>query len=151
MGLNYYNKTVENTLKDLETSFSGLTTAQVLSRREKFGSNELSEEKKKSVIQVFFEQFKDLLVIILIVAAIISAISGNRESTAVIIVVLILNAVLGTVQYFKAEKSLDSLKAMSSPTAKVLRDGKKVEINSAEIVPGDIVFLEAGDMVVADG
>lgn len=151
MGLNYYNKTVENTLKDLETSFSGLTTAQVLSRREEFGSNELSEEKKKSVIQVFFEQFKDLLVIILIVAAIISAISGNRESTAVIIVVLILNAVLGTVQYFKAEKSLNSLKAMSSPTAKVLRDGKKVEINSAEIVPGDIVFLEAGDMVVADG
>lgn len=151
MGLNYYNKTVENVLKDLDTSFSGLTTAQVASKREKYGNNELSEEKKKGVIQVFLEQFKDLLVIILIVAAIISAISGNKESTAVIIVVLVLNAILGTVQYFKAEKSLDSLKAMSSPTAKVLRDGKKTEIHSEEIVPGDIVFLEAGDMVVADG
>lgn len=100
---------------------------------------------------MFLEQFKDLLVIILIVAAIISMVSGNVESTVVIFVVIILNAVLGTVQYVKAEKSLDSLKALSAPHAKVLRDGVKTEILSKEVVPGDILLLEAGDMVVADG
>ena len=100
---------------------------------------------------MFLEQFKDLLVVILIVAAIISMLSGQGESTIVIFAVLILNAILGTVQYFKAEKSLESLKAMSSPTAKVLRGGAKVEVPSKEVVPGDIVFLEAGDLVVADG
>ena len=91
------------------------------------------------------------MVVILIVAAIISMLSGQGESTIVIFAVLILNAILGTVQYFKAEKSLESLKAMSSPTAKVLRGGAKVEVPSKEVVPGDIVFLEAGDLVVADG
>ncbi len=87
----------------------------------------------------------------MILAAVISMLSGQGESTIVIFAVLILNAILGTVQYFKAEKSLESLKAMSSPAAKVLRDGAKVEVPSKEIVPGDIVFLEAGDLVVADG
>ena len=100
---------------------------------------------------MFLEQFKDLLVIILMIAAVISALSSNVESTIVIFAVLILNAVLGTVQYVKAEKSLESLKAMSSPYAKVLRGGAKLQVPSAEIVPGDIVLLEAGDMVVADG
>lgn len=100
---------------------------------------------------VFLEQFKDLLVIILIIAAIISMLSSNIESTIVIFAVLILNAILGTVQHFKAEKSLESLKAMSSPTAKVIRDNTKTIIPSAQLVPGDIVELEAGDMVVADG
>ena len=100
---------------------------------------------------VFLEQFEDLLVIILIIAAIISMLSSNIESTIVIFAVLILNAILGTVQHFKAEKSLESLKAMSSPTAKVIRDNTKTIIPSAQLVPGDIVELEAGDMVVADG
>ena len=120
-------------------------------RAEQYGPNKLSEGKKKSTLQVFLEQFKDLLVIILIIAALISAVSENVESTIVIFAVLILNAILGTVQYVKAEKSLESLKAMSSPTAKVLRGGARVEIPSADVVPGDIVLLEAGDMVVADG
>lgn len=151
MGNNYFNLSVNDTVKSLESSVEGLSSQQVEERLEKHGKNQLAEGKKKSVLQVFLGQFKDLLVIILIVAAVISAISGNMESTIVIIVVLILNAVLGTIQYFKAEKSLESLKAMSSPTAKVLRDGKKIEVPSAEIVPGDIVLLEAGDMVVADG
>ena len=100
---------------------------------------------------VFLEQFRDLLVVILMAAAVISALSKNVESTIVIFAVLILNAILGTVQYVKAEKSLESLKAMSAPTAKVLRDGVRVEIPSYAVVPGDIVLLEAGDMVVADG
>lgn len=111
----------------------------------------MTEGKKKGVVRIFLEQFKDLLVLILIIAAVVSLLSGHGESTFVIFAVILLNAVLGTVQYFKAEKSLASLKAMSSPSAKVLRGGVKLEIPSREVVPGDIVLLEAGDLVVADG
>lgn len=147
----FFNRSVEEVLQEQESSSGGLSNAQAADRLKKYGPNALVEGKKKGVLQVFLEQFKDLLVVILIVAAIISMLSGQGESTIVIFAVLILNAVLGTVQYFKAEKSLESLKAMSSPTAKVLRGGAKVEVPSKEVVPGDIVFLEAGDLVVADG
>ena len=129
----------------------GLSGAEAESRLEKYGPNALSEGKKKSVLQVFLEQFKDLMVMILIVAALISLATGEAESTIVIFAVLILNAVLGTVQHFKAEKSLESLKAMSAPSAKVIRDGVRTTVPSPQVVPGDIVELEAGDMVVADG
>ena len=147
----YYKQTPQQALETQNTSANGLSGQEAQARAQQFGPNQLAEGEKKGVLQVFAEQFKDLLVIILIIAALISAASGNLESTIVIIAVLILNAILGTVQYFKAEKSLESLKAMSSPTAKVLRDGKRMEIPSTQIVPGDIVLLEAGDMVVADG
>ena len=93
----------------------------------------------------------DLLVIILIIAAVISLISKNAESTIVILTVIVLNAILGTVQHKKAEKSLESLKSLSAPSAKVLRDGQKIELPSIQIVPGDILILEAGDLIVADG
>ena len=115
------------------------------------GENVLKEGKRKSTLQVFFEQFCDLLVVILIIAALISMVSGNVESTIVIIAVIVLNAILGTVQHAKAEKSLDSLKSLSSPSTKVMRDGHKIEVPSAQVVPGDILYLEAGDLVVADG
>lgn len=118
---------------------------------QKYGANTLKDKGRKSVIRVFLEQFADLLVIILIIAAVISMFSGNIESTIVIFAVIILNAVLGTIQYVKAQKSLDSLKELSAPKAKVLRDGIKKEVDSREIVPGDILLLEAGDMIVADG
>ena len=147
----YYQKTAQQALDAQQAGPGGLTDQEAAKRREQYGPNKLSEGKKKSAIQIFAEQFKDLLVIILIIAAVISALSENVESTIVIFAVLILNAILGTVQYLKAEKSLESLKAMSSPTAKVLRGGVRVEIPSADVVPGDIVLLEAGDMVVADG
>lgn len=147
----YYRKTVQQALDAQQAGMEGLSDREAGRRREQYGPNKLSEGKKKSVAQVFAEQFKDLLVIILIAAAVISALSENVESTIVIFAVLILNAVLGTVQYLKAEKSLESLKAMSSPSAKVLRGGVRLEIPSADVVPGDIVLLEAGDMVVADG
>ena len=147
----YYKQTPQQALETQKTSANGLSGQEAQARAQQYGPNQLAEGEKKSVLQVFAEQFKDLLVIILIIAALISAASGNLESTIVIFAVLILNAVLGTVQYFKAEKSLESLKAMSSPYAKVLRDGKRVEIPSTQVVPGDIVLLEAGDMVVADG
>ncbi len=129
----------------------GLREEAAVQKRKEYGENVLEEKGKKPIWRIFADQFADLIVIILIVAAGISMLSGNMESSIVIWVVLVLNAVLGTVQYVKAEKSLDSLKALSSPKAKVLRDGVKKELASKEIVPGDIVLLEAGDMIVADG
>ena len=129
----------------------GLTGEKAKEILKEKGENALKEAKKKSILSVFLGQFADLLVLILIGAAIISMVSGNVESTIVIITVIVLNAVLGTVQYVKAEKSLDSLKALSSPHAKVIRDGVKCEIPSKELVPGDILLLEAGDLVAADG
>lgn len=129
----------------------GLSGEEAKAILERDGENVLKETEKKSVFSIFIGQFADLLVIILIVAAVISMISGNMESTIVIFAVIILNAILGTVQYVKAEKSLESLKALSSPQVKVLRDGVKQEIASKDVVKGDIVLLEAGDMIVADG
>ena len=146
-----YQKELDEVFDQMETDVKGLTMEAVRARVEKYGENVLQEGKKKTSVVIFLEQFKDLLVLILMVAAVISMISGNVESTIVIFVVIILNAILGTVQYMKAEKSLDSLKALSSPCARVIRDGEKMEIPSKDVVPGDVVVLEAGDMVVADG
>lgn len=148
---NWYQMSQAQVMKTKETSGEGISGAEAAKRLKQYGPNILEEGKKKSLLQVFGEQFLDLLVIILIIAAVISALSGNPESTAVIIVVLILNAILGTVQYSKARKSLESLKNLSSPSAKVYRDHVRIEIDSREIVPGDILSLEAGDMVAADG
>ena len=147
----WYQLSEREAVEKLQASKSGLSSAQAGEREKKYGKNMLKESKKKSTLQVFAEQFQDLLVIILIVAALISMVSGNIESTVVIFAVIILNAILGTVQHEKAEKSLDSLKALSSPVAKVMRNGKKIEIDSVNVVPGDILLLEAGDLVVADG
>lgn len=138
-------------MEQFQVGRDGLSTAQVEQQRCTYGDNVLAEEQKKSVIQVFLEQFKDLLVIILMITAVISAVTGNAESTLVILAVIVLNAVLGTWQHFKAEKSLESLKAMSAPNAKVMRNGVKVEVPASDIVPGDILLLEAGDLVAADG
>ncbi|OYS18398.1 ATPase [Lactobacillus taiwanensis] len=148
----YYRESKEEVLKELGANEQhGLTNKVAQEKLAQVGPNALVEGKKKSILEVFLEQFKDLMVIILIVAAIISAFTGNLESTAVIIVVLILNAILGTVQHVKAEKSLEALKSLSAPAAKVLRDGKKQEIAAKDVVPGDILLLEAGDLVTADG
>ncbi|MGL4343983.1 MAG: cation-translocating P-type ATPase [Cellulosilyticaceae bacterium] len=147
----FFNQSTKEVLEHFKVTTNGLSQEQASQNLQTFGPNALVEEKKKSGILVFLEQFKDLLVLILITAAIISMLSGNIESTIVIFAVIILNAILGTVQHFKAEKSLDSLKALSAPVAKVMRDGQKMEIPSKDIVPGDIVLLEAGDLVVADG
>lgn len=146
-----YQLQKDELLQQMGASTDGLTTERANRIREEKGDNALLEAKKKSMFQVFAEQFKDFLVIILIFAAVISMLSGNLESTIVILAVIILNAVLGTIQHEKAQKSLESLKSLSSPNAKVMRDGKKIEIPSREVVPGDILLLEAGDLVAADG
>lgn len=147
----WYQQTKEEILSQFQVTEQGLTSSQAEKILAEKGENILEEGKRKSTLRVFLEQFCDLLVVILIIAALISMVSGNVESTVVILAVIILNAILGTVQHAKAEKSLDSLKSLSSPNAKVLRDGQKVEIPSAKVVPGDILYLEAGDLVVADG
>ena len=151
MADNFFSISAQETLQEMQTDSTGLTASQAETRLADHGPNKLAEGKKKSIAAIFLGQFKDLLVVILIVAAIISMLSGQAESTIVIFAVLILNAILGTVQYVKAEKSLASLKAMSSPTAKVLRDSTLMEIPSEDVVPGDILQLEAGDLVAADG
>lgn len=148
----YYRESKEELIKELGANEKqGLTNKVAQEKLAQVGPNALIEGKKKGILEVFLEQFKDLMVIILIVAAVISAFTGNLESTAVIIVVLILNAILGTVQHVKAEKSLEALKSLSAPVAKVLRDGKKQEIAAKDVVSGDILLLEAGDLVTADG
>ena len=147
----WYQMDVETVLKEMQSQPEGLSDAEAKRRLQKVGANVLQEGRKKSVLQIFAEQFQDLLVIILIAAALISMVSGNVESTIVIVAVIILNAILGTVQYRKAQKSLESLKALSSPEAKVLRGRHKIVIPSREVVPGDILILEAGDLTAADG
>ena len=147
----FYNRSREETLSALNTSLKGLSEGQAEESRIAHGENRLVEKEGLSVIQVFLMQFADLLVLILIGAAVVSMLTGSMESTIVILAVITLNAVLGTVQHVKAEKSLKSLKALSSPKAKVIRDGQLSEIDAAKVVVGDIVLLEAGDLVPADG
>jgi Ca2+-transporting ATPase len=133
-----WTKTKKDLLNKLKSSEDGLSQKQAEQNLSRFGKNVLVEGKKKSVFAVFVEQFCDLLVIILIIASIISMISGDKESTFVILAVITLNAILGTVQHIKAQKSLDSLKSLSSPNAKVIRDNAKIEIPSSQVALGDI-------------
>lgn len=148
---NYYNLSKEEVCQQVNHSSEYLTEEQAKANQQKYGKNELVEGKKKSTLQIFLEQFKDFLVIILIVAAVVSGFLGDLESTIVILVVITINAILGTVQTLKAEQSLDSLKTLSAPSAKVLRDGVVREIPSAEVTVGDLVQLEAGNYIPADG
>ena len=146
-----YQQTVEEVLDRVKSRELGLTDEEVKRFREACGWNELTEGKKKSILQIFGEQYKDFLVLILIASAVISGILGDVESTAVIMIVITMNAVLGTVQTVKAEQSLQSLKKLSGPQAKVLRDGAVVLLPARELVVGDVILLEAGDMIPADG
>ena len=153
-----YNKKREELLEELSTeAVTGLSSAEVAKRQEKYGPNQLKEKKKKSMLQRFFEQFKDVMIIILLIAAAVSfviACTGHDKmeffEPALILLIVVLNALMGVIQESKAEKALDALKNMSAPHAKVLRDGKEAIINASELVPGDIILLEAGDFVPAD-
>lgn len=147
----YYNETVETVRRDLNGEQDFLTNEEVKRRQEKFGFNELAEGKKKSGLQIFLEQYKDFLVLILIVSAVVSLFLGETESAAVILVVITMNAILGTVQTIKAENSLESLKQLAAPEAKVVRNGAVVRIPGREITVGDVVHLESGDYIPADG
>lgn len=147
----FHQQSSVEVMKMLDVTNQGLSDYDVQNRQEVYGYNELLEGKRTSTFSVFFGQFKDLLVIILLIAAFISFLLGEVESTIVIMIVVILNAILGTVQHVKAEQSLDNLKALTSPVAKVMRDKQIVEISSEDIVVGDLLYLEAGDYISADG
>lgn len=147
----FYSMQTDEVRLQINGKQTPLSNEEIKQHQEKFGKNELQEEKRKNGFRLFFEQFLDFLVIILIIAAIISLILGNIESAIVILIVITVNAILGTVQTIKAENSINSLKQLSSPVAKVLRNGKIVIIPSNEITVGDEVYIEAGDAICADG
>lgn len=147
----FYLESSDDVIKELESNIGGLSSDEARKRLEKNGRNELRAKEKDSVFKIFLESFKDPMVIILIIAAVIQIFTDSFAESMIIFVVLILNAVLGTVQTLKAQSSIDSLKKMTVPSAKVIRNGEKITIESTEVVVGDIVLLEAGDYVPSDG
>lgn len=156
MAKEWYKLSVEETKQELDTDIeNGLSDAQINKRQEKFGKNELEAKVKKTLLQKFIEQFKDFMIIILIIAAIVSGIVGIKEGegitdSIIILIVVIVNAIIGVAQENKAEKSLEALQKLSTHVAKVIRNGNLSVIQSAELVPGDIVLLDTGDYVPAD-
>ncbi len=153
--MKYYDEDVEKVLEHFQTSEDGLTAQEAKSRINRYGLNKLKETNKKSKLSMFIDQFKDMMIFILILAAIFSGISSHLNNepytdTIVIAVVIIINAVMGFVQEMKAESAVESLKKMTTPNAKVIRNGKVTVCSSEEVVPGDIITLEAGDRVPAD-
>lgn len=148
--MNWYQKEINEVIKDLQTSFQGLSLEEAQKRLEQYGPNELKEKKKKTLCMMFLDQFKDFMIIVLIAAAIVSGIVGELSDTIAIIVIVVLNAIIGFVQEYRAEKAMAALKKMAAPSATVIRDGKPSDIPASELVPGDIVILEAGKIVPAD-
>lgn len=152
----WHTKDIEQIRKDLKTNLNlGLTNEEAVKRQKEQGLNKLEDKKKESIIIKFLKQFNDFMIIILIIASIISAIMSYVEKTnyidsIIIIAIVVFNAIMGIVQESKAEKSLEELKKMASPTAKVKRDGNITIVNSEEVVVGDIVILETGNYVPAD-
>ncbi|EAH4336736.1 calcium-transporting ATPase [Listeria monocytogenes] len=146
-----YRKSAAETFEQLEATEQGLTTSEVTKRQEKYGFNELKNKKKDPLWKLFLETFKDPMVIVLVIAALVQLVLGEVVESLIIFLVLIVNSIISVVQTRKAESSLDALREMSAPVAKVIRDGSKQSIHARELVPGDVVILDAGDFVPADG
>ncbi|MCL6473209.1 MAG: cation-translocating P-type ATPase [Firmicutes bacterium] len=147
---NWYQKTIEETYKELGTGPSGLSDAEAKKRLIKYGPNEIERKRRKAPFWLFLDQFKDFMIIVLIIAAIISGFVGEAADTLAIIVILVLNAVIGFVQEYRAERAIEALRVMAAPETTVLREGRSITIPAAEVVPGDVVLLEAGRIVPAD-
>jgi Ca2+-transporting ATPase len=148
--MNWHTSTREAVFKELQSSADGLSTDEVAKRMQQYGANQLQEKKKKPVWLLFVMQFKDVMILILLVAAIISAVVGDVKDMIVIMIIIIINAIVGFVQEFRAEKAIDALKKMSAAHVRVKRNKRVEQIPATEVVPGDVILLEAGDMVGAD-
>lgn len=149
----FYTQSQKDVLEAVESNIDGLTSQEAKSRLDVYGHNELEEGEKRSLVAKFLDQFKDLMIIILLVAAVLSVITSGGEGVTdaiIILTVVVLNAAFGVYQEGQAEAAIEALKNMSSPLARVRRDGHVVEVDSKDLVPGDIVLLEAGDVVPAD-
>ncbi|MBI5607243.1 MAG: cation-translocating P-type ATPase [Deltaproteobacteria bacterium] len=148
--MHWHQKEINTVIEDFNSSLQGLSSEEAQRRLEHYGLNELKEKKKKTRIMMFFDQFKDFMILVLIAAAIISGIIGEPSDTLAIVVIVILNAVIGFIQESRAEKAMEALKKMAAPFAVVLRDRQPTQIPASRLVPGDITFLEAGNVVPAD-
>ncbi|MFZ5640147.1 MAG: HAD-IC family P-type ATPase, partial [Bacillota bacterium] len=148
--MQWHRKSVNEVMEDLNTSISGLPSGAAQERLKEYGPNELQEKEKRPLIFMFLDQFRDFMILVLIAAAVISGALGEITDTIVIIVIVVLNAVIGFVQKYRAEKAMEALKKMAAPTALALRDGAPARIPAGELVPGDVVILEAGNVVPAD-
>ncbi|MBM4135512.1 MAG: calcium-translocating P-type ATPase, PMCA-type [Nitrospira sp.] len=148
--MRWHQKKTDDILTELRTSLQGLSSEEAQKRLEEYGLNELKEKKRKTPFMMFLDQFKDFMIIVLIAAAIISGIIGELSDTIAIVVIVVLNAIIGFVQEYRAEKAMEALKMMAALTATVMRDGMPANIPASQIVPGDVVILEAGKIVPAD-
>ncbi|MBZ0156042.1 MAG: HAD-IC family P-type ATPase, partial [Alphaproteobacteria bacterium] len=148
--MKWHQKTADEAMGELITSPQGISPHEAVKRLQEYGPNELAEKERKSPFLLFLDQFRDLMILVLVAAALISGIIGEPADTVAIIVIVILNAVIGFIQEYRAEQAMAALKKMSAPLAAVLREGKPMDIPAAELVPGDAVLLEAGRIVPAD-
>jgi Ca2+-transporting ATPase len=148
--MHWHKKDIDTVFREFHSSLQGISEAEAVKRLEQYGGNILQEGKKKSMPAMFLDQFRDFMILVLIAAAVISGIVGELSDTIAIIVIVVLNAVVGFVQEYRAERAMAALKKMAAPSATVIREGKHVQIPSADLVPGDIVVLEAGEIVPAD-
>jgi len=146
----WHHTSIEHTYQKLQSSLKGLAAEEVAARQEKYGPNSLEEKKKKPAWMIFISQFKDFMILVLIAAAVISGVIGDITDTVIILVIVLLNAVIGFIQEFNAEKAMEALKKMSTVMANVVRAGRPLQVPSTELVPGDIVELEAGNVIPAD-
>src|SRR5688500_7923948 len=150
MVMNWYSISAEEVLKQIGSNVNGLDDAAVQQKLAEHGKNELKAKKKINPVFIFFRQFVDVMILVLGVAAVISAFIGELSDTIVILIILILNAVIGFIQEYRAERAIEALQKMAAPSSHIIRNGKTVELPAAEIVPGDIILLEAGNTVPAD-
>ena len=148
--MDWHTQSVEHALKKMESTVQGLTSAQASVRLIQYGTNELEEKEKKPGWYLFLNQFKDFMILVLIIAAIIAGLAGDLTDTIIILFIVLLNAIVGFIQEYNAEKAMDALKKMATLHAEVIRDGKLINITSSLLVPGDVVLLEAGNTVPAD-
>ena len=148
--MRWHQKEIREVIEGLKTSPQGITSEEARKRLQEYGSNELQEKKKKTLLMVFLDQFRDFMILVLMAAAIVSGFIGDFTDTIAIMAIVVLNAIIGFIQEYKAEKAMAALKKMAAPTATVIRSGIPATIDASEIVPGDIVLLEAGRIVPAD-